>query len=71
MDSNNISEYKGFNPKNPRKKVHGIYDKLFVVIDEEIAKRLEINGSDTWLEQLEKDGGILLRKRSITEVGVN
>ena len=66
MDSNNISEYKGFNPKNPRKKVHGIYDKLFVVLDEDIAKHLGINEVDTWLEmQIVTEGKILLRKRSI------
>jgi hypothetical protein len=66
MDSNNISDYKGFNPNNPRKKVHGISNKLFVVIDEGIAKHLGINEVDTWLEMIEtQNGEILLRKRSI------
>jgi hypothetical protein len=71
MDSNNISDYKGFNPNNPRKKVHGISNKLFIVIDEAIAKHLGINEVDTWVEQSVTDQGeILLRKHSIKEMAV-
>jgi hypothetical protein len=59
------------NHRNAMKKVHGIYDKLFVVLDEDIAKRLGINDSDTWVEQIETEQGeILLRKQSIKEVEV-
>ena len=38
--------------KNPLKKVHYIANKLFVVIDEEIAKHLGISETDSWLEQI-------------------
>jgi hypothetical protein len=71
MDSNDISDYKGFSPENPRKKVHSISNNLFVVLDEAIAKRLGINDSDTWLEQIATENGeILLRKWSIKEVEI-
>jgi hypothetical protein len=74
MDSNNISDYKGFSPdpENPWNKVHGISDKLFVVINEAIAKRLGINGIDTWVEQIvTPQRELLLRKHSIKEVDIN
>lgn len=57
--------------KNPLKKVHGVSNKLFIVIDEAIANRLGINDLDTWFEQIETENGeILLRKQSIKEVDV-
>lgn len=48
---------------NPSKKVHCIANKRFVVIDDDIAKHLGISESDSWLEQIKTDDGILLRKR--------
>jgi hypothetical protein len=48
--------------KNPIKKVHCVSKKLFIVIDEEIAKHLDITEYDSWLEQVQTDDGILLRK---------
>jgi hypothetical protein len=49
-------------PKNPIKKVHCVSNKMFVVIDENIAKHLQINENDTWFEQVQTEDGILLRK---------
>jgi hypothetical protein len=44
---------------------------LDVVIDEGIAKHLQINGDDSWFEQLQTEDGLLLRKyhHSLDEVG--
>ena len=49
-------------PKNPLKKVHCVSNKMFVVIDEAIVRRLAINENDTWFEQIQTEDGILLRK---------
>ena len=49
--------------KHPIKKVHCVANKLFIVIDETIAKSLDLSGNDSWFEQIQtEDGGILLRK---------
>jgi hypothetical protein len=48
--------------KNPIKKVHCVANKLFIVIDEEVAKHLNIREYDSWLEQIKTEDGILLRK---------
>ena len=48
--------------KNPIKKVHSVANKLFIVIDETIAKSLDISENDTWFEQIQIEDGILLRK---------
>ena len=48
--------------RNPVKKVHSVSNKLFVVIDETIAKSLDISENDTWFEQIQIEDGILLRK---------
>jgi hypothetical protein len=45
--------------KNPRHKLHCISGKHILVIDEDIIKRLGINGS-TFLEEKLTDNGILL-----------
>jgi hypothetical protein len=64
-NSNNKASYAAtVNYKNPLKKVHCVANKLFVVIDDSIAKHLEINDNDTWFEQIKTDDGILLRKHS-------
>jgi hypothetical protein len=61
--SNNKASYVIMaNHKNPLKKVHCVSNKLFVVIDENIAKHLQINENDTWFEQVQTEDGILLRK---------
>ena len=48
--------------KNPIKKVHCVSNKLFIVIDEDIAKHLGIIEYDSWLEQIQTEDGVLLRK---------
>jgi hypothetical protein len=48
--------------KNPLKKAHCISNRVFVVIDEALVKRLQINENDTWFEQIQTEDGILLRK---------
>jgi hypothetical protein len=48
--------------KNPIKKVHCVSNKLFIVIDESIAKSLDISENDAWFEQIQTKDGILLRK---------
>jgi hypothetical protein len=64
-NSNNKASYAATaNYKNPLKKVHCVENKLFAVIDDSIAKYLEINENDTWFEQIKTDDGILLRKYS-------
>jgi hypothetical protein len=50
------------NHKNPRKKVHFVANKWFIVIDETIAKHLQIDENDTWFEQILTKDGILLRR---------
>ena len=50
------------NHKNPIKKVHCVANKRFVVIDEAIAKQLQINDNDSWFEQILTMDGILLRR---------
>ena len=68
MDDNSNSNIKASytisdpNQKNPLKKAHCVANKLFVVIDEDIAKHLGISEYDGWLEQILTDDGILLRK---------
>jgi len=47
--------------RNPIKKVHKIYDKCFVVIDESLAESLRIDENETWFEQEQVENGILLR----------
>ena len=49
---------------NPIKKLRCVSDKLFVLIDENIAKHLHINENDNWFEQIKIDDGILLWKYS-------
>ena len=51
------------NHKNPRKKVHFVANKWFIVIDETIAKNLQINDNDTWFEQIKTDDGSILLRR--------
>jgi hypothetical protein len=64
-NSNNKASYAvTVNYKNPLKKVHCVANKLFVVIDDSIAKHLQISGNDTWFEQIQTEDGILLRKYS-------
>jgi hypothetical protein len=53
------SENKGYSA-HPKKKAHRIGDKIIVVIDQSLVKRLAIN-DDTWFEQQAVDVGILLR----------
>jgi hypothetical protein len=53
--------------KNPVKKVHCIYNKYFVVIDNGIAERSKINDQDTWFEQELTEEGILLRMHRLKE----
>jgi hypothetical protein len=48
--------------KNPIKKVHCVANKLFIVIDQTIAKSLDITENDSWFEQIRTEDGILLRK---------
>jgi hypothetical protein len=50
------------NEKNPVKKVHSVSNKLFIVIDETIAKHLQLNDNDSWFEQILTKDGILLRR---------
>jgi hypothetical protein len=52
--------------KNPVKKVHCVANKLFVVIDENIAKDLQLNENDTWFEQVQTENGILLKIHKIS-----
>jgi hypothetical protein len=54
--------------KNPIKKVHCIYDKYFVVIDNGIAERSKINDQDTWFEQELTEHGILLKIHRFKEM---
>ena len=67
INSKNISDNKSSarrDYRNPVKKVHCVANKLFVVIDESIAKHLQINEDDTWFEQIQTEDGILLRKHT-------
>ena len=69
MDDSSISNNKASytiaaNHNNPLKKVHCVANKLFIVIDDSIAKHLQISGNDTWFEQIQTQDGILLRKYS-------
>jgi hypothetical protein len=57
----NDSVTQSFNAKNPLKKAHRISNKTFIVIDEILARRLDINDEDTWLEQEEMENGIIMR----------
>jgi hypothetical protein len=43
------------------KKVHCLYNKSFVVIDESLVKKLEITQDNTWFEQQATENGILLK----------
>ena len=63
----NTTTTAGF--KNPIKKVHSISNVMFVVIDEDIAKHLNISEYDSWLEQIQTQDGILLRKYSSSHEG--
>jgi hypothetical protein len=47
--------------KNPLKKAHCISNRVFVVIDETLVKRLQIDESNTWFEQEPTENGILLK----------
>jgi hypothetical protein len=48
--------------KNPLKRAYRISDRTLVVIAEEIVKRLGIT-EDTWFQQEEVEGGIMLKVR--------
>lgn len=60
VSHNKVSAARDFS--NPVKKVHCVSNKLFIVIDETIAKYLQINEYDSWFEQIQTEDGILLRK---------
>ena len=51
------------NHKNPRKKVHFVANKWFIVIDETIARHLQMDENDTWFEQTKTDDGDILLRR--------
>jgi hypothetical protein len=68
MTENNYSPDNKDVATNPIKKVHCIYDKYFVVIDNGIAERSKINDQDTWVEQELTEQGILLRIRRLKEM---
>ncbi|HEY7082585.1 MAG TPA: hypothetical protein VH500_23080 [Nitrososphaeraceae archaeon] len=56
--------------KNPIKKAHCISDKIFVVIDERLAKNLGINDENTWFEQLQIEDGIVLKIKNFLPMSV-
>jgi hypothetical protein len=66
ISNNKVSVERDF--KNPVKKVHSVSNKLFVVIDETIAKSLALSENDTWFEQIQIEDGILLRKHLRSQV---
>jgi hypothetical protein len=47
--------------KNPRKKLHRIYEKTFVVIDDSLVRHFGIEDEDVWVEQKPVEGGIFMR----------
>ena len=61
MIDNTSNDFKGYSATaNAKKKAYCIGDKIIVVIDESLVKRLSIN-DDTWFEQEATEEGILLK----------
>jgi hypothetical protein len=55
-------EDKGCCYGNPVKQAHRLYEKTFVVIDEDLVRQLHID-ENTWFEQISDENGIFLRIR--------
>ena len=55
---------------NPLKKMHCISEKAFVVIDDNLVKKLGIDKDDTWFEQEQKEDGILLKIHRFDRKGI-
>jgi hypothetical protein len=52
------------------KKAHTISNRVFVFIDDSFVQRFEIDDDNTWFEEQEVEGGILLKihhRRPLTE----
>lgn len=60
MSFNALAKDKDYYNPNPRKNAHRIADKTFVVIDESLVRRLEID-EDTWFEEELLEKGIFLK----------
>jgi hypothetical protein len=43
--------------RNPIKKVHKIYDKCLIIIDNSLVERLHIGENETWFEQEQTQNG--------------
>ncbi|MGA9152816.1 MAG: hypothetical protein WBZ36_19745 [Candidatus Nitrosopolaris sp.] len=56
------TEDKGCCSGNPVKQAYRIYEKTFIVIDEDLVRQLDIN-ENTWFEQIPGEKGIFLRRR--------
>jgi len=53
-------EDKGCRHGNPIKQARRLYEKTFVVIDEDLVRQLDID-ENTWFEQISNENGIFLR----------
>jgi hypothetical protein len=70
IDNNTSFNNKGLTDKtkNPIKKAHCISNKTFVVIDNRLVERLNIDKENTWFEEEQTEDGILLRIHSFSTI---
>ena len=70
MDNSTSLNNKHFSDKtkNPIKKAHCISNKTFVVIDNRLVERLNIDKENTWFEQEQIENGILLRIHDFSSI---